>query len=251
MEPLYGSKLKIRRAKSKIDELIRLEDSFRQDSSYRLVRSEFNPESGEYVYRIIGSSPLIPEQWSIYIGEIAHNLRSALNYSIYQLALLNTVPETVASSKILQFPIFDSPADFRKKGKRMIRLLKPEHQTLIEGLQPYEGRYEYYSLIWLEEINNADKHRLIQVVAARNAQPNVLSHWGDGHHFSTVSGLVELKEGAIFIHASPHVNVNENVIPQIAFRYGCSEVRGYSVTRVFSKIYIRVSDIIEDISRFF
>src|SRR4030042_451108 len=66
-------------------------------------------------------------------------------------------------------------------GKKMIKLLKSEHKASIEGLQPYNSSSSPHlktidlakwsgcdsPLFWLEEINNADKHRIIQVAGVK------------------------------------------------------------------------------------
>ena len=115
MHPLDGPRLKIERAKSKIDYLRGQEEIFRRQAKYHVVRAEVNPDSDNYVYRTkISGNPPSPER-SIDIGEIAHNLRSALNHLIFQLALLCETMETVTGDKSLQFPIFGNNSDFRKK----------------------------------------------------------------------------------------------------------------------------------------
>ena len=133
MHPLDGPRLKIRRAESEIDRLRLMEDTFFQNTKYYIVPAEMNPISGKKVYRIRINGPPPSLDWGVYIGEIAHNLRSALNYLIYQLALLETSPETVAWDRSLQFPIFGNPSEFRDSGKRMIRLLKPENERGLRG----------------------------------------------------------------------------------------------------------------------
>lgn len=145
MHPLDSPRLKIVRAKYEIDRLRLMEDAFRESTKHHVVRTEFNPKSGKNVYRICVDGPPPSPEWGVYIGEIAHNFRSALNHLVYQLALLQHDPETVAGpkGKRLQFPIFlvrdgpDKNRTFEGQRKRMIGLLRPEHQARIERLQPY------------------------------------------------------------------------------------------------------------------
>jgi hypothetical protein len=89
----------------------------------------------------------------ILIGEICYNLRSALDYLIFELAKLDSGVYQDGT----QFPIanhkktFDSWAkSHRRKG------LKASHIAAIERLQPYNG------CDWtktLRDISNPDKHR--------------------------------------------------------------------------------------------
>ena len=137
MNPLDGPRLKIIRAKSEIERLAGVEDAFRQEAQYRVVKAEFNPKSGKHVYRVRVSGPPLSDNWGIWIGEIAHNLRSALDHLVYQLALLESQPKTVAADRRLQFPIFlvgsssnKKKITFESRGKNMIKLLRPKHQAL-------------------------------------------------------------------------------------------------------------------------
>ncbi|MEE8193881.1 MAG: hypothetical protein V3T73_00070 [Dehalococcoidales bacterium] len=185
MHPLDGPRLKVARAKAEIDRLGTMQDVFFEHTHYYIVRAEHNPISGKYVLRVRIDGPPPSLDWGVFIGEIAHNLRSALNYLVYQLAFLNTAnePEAVARDRRLQFPICLKGKDFKTKGKNRIKLLRPEHQARIKRLQPYKRsrgvllktidltkrRGRDSPLFWLEEINNADKHRIIQVVEVRPA----------------------------------------------------------------------------------
>lgn len=191
MHPLDGPRLKIQSAKSEIEELKRLEDVFVHESQYDIVRTELNLKSGNNVYRVRTSSSPPSLEWGVYIGEIAHNLRSALDELVYQLALL----QIKTPQRNIQFPIFLVGNTTRKQGRgliphfeggergcghSMICPLLPGHQALIERWQPYKrGRGGRNSpLYWLKEVNNADKHRLIQVVAPRQRfQPSSVGGW--------------------------------------------------------------------------
>ena len=267
MHPLDGPRLKIVRAKSEIDRLGLMEDAFRENTKHHVVRAEFNPKSGKNVYRIsIDGSPPSPE-WGVYIGEIAHNFRSALDNLVYQLALLHD-PETVAGPKgrRLQFPIFvvrdgpDKNGTFEGQKKRMIGLLRPEHQARIERLQPYKrgsgvpfkptnlpkrGRRNG-PLFWLQEINNADKHRLFQVVASRTGIGLVIDRGGDSPNRSfTKLRYIILKDGAKFGEAPPDMHVDTKISPVIAFGHSCKAVAPMGVCYVLELIATYVSEIVE------
>ena len=130
----------------------------------------------------------------------------------------------------------------------MTRLLKPEHKTFIEGLQPYEGRPDYHPLNWLEEINNSDKHRLIQVVGAKLAIGPGLAWMGDREiiPLMSIDGFTILENGAeIYSDIPPDVQVVQNIVPSIAFANGCEIVKGRGVIFILNKIAILVSDIID------
>ncbi len=253
MHPLTGPRLKVRRAKRQIKTLTRAEDAILVKAHYCLVRAEYNPKTQKYVYRVSASiNP--PVDWGVRIGEVAHNLRSALDGLIWQLALITT--KTPAPNT--QFPIFRVGSTMRKRrgnkiphfecdGRRMIRDLRPEHQAVIERLQPYKaGRGGRSNLLYaLQEINNADKHRLIQVLGAKHAAVSYAA-WGD----DVVSPLfdyrsVMLKDGAKFGEAAENVNVYPELSAYIAFWQGCPAVRRRPVHPTLVRITEQVSEIIE------
>jgi hypothetical protein len=264
MHPLDGPRLKVRRAESEIQALRLVEKTFRKNSDYRVIKAEFNPKSGKYRYRVrIGSAPPDPE-WGVWIGEIAHNLRSALDGLVHQLALQH-LPRGKAPAGNTQFPIFllgktkrtyrgtkNLIAHFEgmelRNGRSMIRDLKPEHQTSIERLQPYKSgrRGLQCPLYWLKEINNADKHRLIQVVGSKVGAGPFIGGWGDDPnlHFTFQPGKI-LVDGAIFDEFASSVHVNPRVIPLIAFWEGCPQVKGKAVANTLRIITEDVSKIIE------
>jgi len=86
-------------------------------------------------------------------GEICYNLRSALDYLVFELAILDSGSPQDGT----QFPIMDAPKDFAGRGKTAyLKGINAAHVACIERLQPYNG------CNWtrrLRDCSNADKHR--------------------------------------------------------------------------------------------
>src|SRR5208283_1885052 len=101
MHELDGPRLKVARAKEEIDRLRTIEDELMGNTYYRLVGAELNPISGRRIFRLPNNIPKPSNEWGVLVGEIAHNLRSALDGLVYQLARLET--DTPAPNT--QFPI--------------------------------------------------------------------------------------------------------------------------------------------------
>lgn len=101
MHPLDGPRFKIARAKIEIDQLRLMQNIFFENTHYYAVKAEQNLKSGKYIYRIRIDGPPPSLDWGVSIGEITHNLRSALNHLVYQLTLLNSAnkPITVTGDK--------------------------------------------------------------------------------------------------------------------------------------------------------
>jgi len=173
MHHLQGPRLKIRRAIKHLNTLDQSIQGFLKSEPYRIVvNTEEKP--GWYVARaevLRGPDP----NWGVIIGELCHNLRSALDGIVWQLSLLTS---TNPYSRT-QFPIFlrgdtvrlrrgsnQKIPHFNHDGRILIQSVKPKHRTLIEGFQPYKrATGGFSSPLWLlQEINNADKHRLLQAI---------------------------------------------------------------------------------------
>jgi hypothetical protein len=261
---LDGPRLKIRRAKSEIECFSHAEEIFRQNTKYYIIRTNINPKSGNYIYRVRQEGPPPPLDWGIDIGEIIHNLRSALDYLVYQLALLKSNTHTVGT----QFPIFilgktirkirgnEIPC-FKNRHRKMIGGLSSKHKAMIERLQPYHrwnrnqlsfgGRRRCgprnSPIWWLHEINNADKHRIIQVVAIKPAGMSA-GYWGDIMPSIKFNRCV-LKNGAKIAECSPEVNMYPTIDPLIAFDDRCGVVARLGVYYVLNEIARTVDSIVD------
>jgi hypothetical protein len=101
----------------------------------------------------------LPAEVGTVVGDIAHNLRSALDGLVWQLARLQT-----EEPGRTQFPIFRDSDAFARDGRRMIKDLADEHAAFIERLQPYH-RDDIYTdpLFILNRLSNVDKHRHIHL----------------------------------------------------------------------------------------
>jgi hypothetical protein len=140
--------------------------------AYRVPTScKYEPSSGYHVFR---ATPTLPEdairRLGIIVGDIAHNLRSALDHLFWQLALVHcggNVPWTEREQRRIQFPITDTPDMFA--GNRARKFVASEHWTRIESHQPYSGPFDEAHafldpLARLRGFSNTDKHRVITPV---------------------------------------------------------------------------------------
>jgi hypothetical protein len=157
---------------------------------YRLVQAEY-------------SAPPPTIEWGLQVGECAHNIRSSLDNLAFALARLREDPPKRPNA--IAFPIYREREKFEQNGRRNLDQLPPEAAKLIERIQPFqrdggetEGAAEQDPLLYLQELNNTDKHRVPSVVliapenlghehevefrseaeAALNAPPNVTAWSG-------------------------------------------------------------------------
>ena len=98
--------------------------------------------------------------WSTMIGDVVHNMRSALVYLACELVIKNggTVTDTT------QFPIYEREDRFVRGSPRRIGGMSTRAATLIETLQPYyKPTPSEHPLATLAHLSNGDKHRSLQV----------------------------------------------------------------------------------------
>lgn len=156
---LDGVDLRIERAK---DQLAVLDDAvtpFLEGKRGAFV-GELDRDTGEYVFRIGGDQP--PLYWGITVGEIAHELRAALDNLLWQLVVVRGNTPDGRN----QFPITESKGAWDSEIKKRERLqgIEPGDVAFIQAAQPYHhGPYwsKRHLLALLQHLNNIDKHRVL------------------------------------------------------------------------------------------
>lgn len=156
---------KIVRAKNQLEGLNERFRKFAEAKPYHCVE-QFDarpdePSSGVYRY-VVDSVSLPKREWGVLIGELVHNLRSALDHSIYAAAK--------RPSRTNQFPIFTDYCDWKVKSKSMLRTVPKKIADLVEERQPYHTvapeRPDHHLLTVLNRLSNHDKHRLLHTTVA-------------------------------------------------------------------------------------
>ncbi|TML01178.1 MAG: hypothetical protein E6G36_13530 [Actinobacteria bacterium] len=107
-------------------------------------------------------------EWSLTIGDCAHNLRATLDYIAHALWRTHSGPPTRKELKKIQFPIYSRQVDFRSNREERIGGAHPDAKRIIRKAQPYQRRNDPdgHPLAILADINNHDKHRLLHTTYA-------------------------------------------------------------------------------------
>jgi hypothetical protein len=104
------------------------------------------------------------------IGDCLHNLRSALDYLVYRLALKNGASSAAADKTF--FPIYLTKSEFDKRIEKLVKpFISSAALAEIEKCQPYTA-YDVpvEADIWiLSKLDIFDKHRLLVVAAQKFA----------------------------------------------------------------------------------
>jgi hypothetical protein len=165
---LVGVRNKIKRANNHLSELkVAIDRWGTSEDKNNLFVVNHQPERGLMVLRHGKVAPNDPD-WPLIVGDIVHNLRSALDHLVCQLAILNG--NDVSCCDKTYFPICICKPDFAK-AKRMVEpLISPEAFTSLEELQPYNaaniaGKEPTSSNLWIiSKLDIVDKHRMLVVV---------------------------------------------------------------------------------------
>jgi len=257
--PLYGPILKLREANDKIDQLDREIKSL-GDPEFNSVCFEDEPETEFKQVRLLVRKMPDPK-WNVRIGEIAHNLRSALEVAVTQISLgLPDCPSKFA------FPIFllgksdrrKTRSDgqqgalvqqFDREGRKQIKHLPKAYQVIIEEAQPYHaGSYRRHHPLWLlQELNNADKHNEIAYTATAIAGSNYqfLSR-SSGFYTDTIELClnVRFEDGAYLARVRREVQVRPDYSGVVRFGDRCRAVAGKEVIATLRSIEEEVRKII-------
>jgi hypothetical protein len=156
--------------RAKIDRAIEQLDSLETEAKATLERDPvpITQDRNAEGWNVLRMAPItLPLRWTIIMGEIIHDLRSALDHLIWQLVLANNqVP-----SRANQFPVFSegtvptwASKDWKQRKASWARALQGVHLddvALIKALQPYKrrDRLRFVPIEVLTLFSNTDKHQ--------------------------------------------------------------------------------------------
>jgi hypothetical protein len=120
----------------------------------------------------------IPTEWSVWIGECVHDMRSALDHLAYGLNIIGSGHDPPPNEDSSQFPIYSTKKAYwrwRRARRRNPREKDPigyfprGARAQAERVQPYHGRKNNLTglrrLADLAELSNIDKHRRFPITA--------------------------------------------------------------------------------------
>jgi hypothetical protein len=163
--------LALTRALTHLEELDIQVGRWRDAEPYRIF-SDFDVEARTYHFWI-DPEPFDPGPFSVLAADCLSNLNTALNYLVFELAVVFTrpLPDDVAGD--CEFPMFGNvdrqgtPVDgarlFGLYGRKRIRGLPPDAQAIVERLQPYQrgDDFKIHPLWILHELARISRHRFL------------------------------------------------------------------------------------------
>jgi len=158
--PLRGVLAKYNRSSELYDDLREEMDSFfNSDPGPHSSMGEFDHEAWEWVERVQIHEPP-PIRFGVILGDVVHNLRSALDHLVWQTTLL----DGGTPDRGTQFPIVTKSAEaFERTADRQIPGLSAEHRELIRQVQPFLAGSDAdpHPLAVLALLSNTDKHQIV------------------------------------------------------------------------------------------
>ena len=162
MITLDGIAAKLARAEYGINNLSKDLRSFCNEQQ-RFTTTVERPDLGETHLIFQGPNPVLSLGYSIYLGEIAYNLRSALDHLMWQLVLANYKLPTRSN----EFPIFRDNSAYKRDSPRKLAGVSKDSTAAIGLMQPFLKDPRWFPLETLQEFCNIDKHRTLHLLRLR------------------------------------------------------------------------------------
>ena len=122
-----------------------------------LFLEEMRPDVGDKIWVFRGKTPIVPIEYSVRLGEVIYNLRSALNQLVWQLVHANyKIPHHRN-----EFPVYDDESCFNQAVKWKLKGVNQESSDRIKEMQPFRENDEWDALKTLHSLYNIDKHRSV------------------------------------------------------------------------------------------
>jgi hypothetical protein len=154
--PLDSARLKVSRAWKHIEQLNVEGRAFIETQPYTLGSEKADGDDDIWIVRAIVRRP-IPEHWSLIFGDAVHNLRSALDHIVYQSA------EVLGSGAVkqTQWPVVTDRDKGLPENDARLAHVPDFHRARIASYQPFANPAKFDWLAKLDELDKADKHRVL------------------------------------------------------------------------------------------
>lgn len=173
----------------------------------------------------------IPDRLPLLIGEFLYEVRAALDNCLYEVAVWHTGQNPPPDDHLLQFPIYETPAGWKKNLHRL-RHLSDEHRWMLERIQPYNAeRQDLNCLSMLNRMAAVDRHRTLHVVGGFLVEGGLLIEGPEGSTVTTLESpkTVVVDEDATIVrfHVAPWEPGQEMVLyPNLVLEVEIAEMAG-------------------------
>jgi hypothetical protein len=169
----------------------------------------------------------IPEPLSLILGDCLANLRSSLDFLVWELVGANGKKATVANA----FPVAHTIDTYREEINRgRLKNVDPAAIAIIEGVQPYHiSPAEETFLAVLNKLTNINKHRRLLLTTLKTIAPIPNMQMVGGQAYAvvdppTIQGNAEFGPFEVF---GDEVKVEADLMSYVAFNE--APVTGFGV----------------------
>jgi hypothetical protein len=180
---MAGVWAKFHRGEEHAREFERLLTRYTESDPYSITL-DFDPKTGWHHFRWNVRVEPPCERFAVLFGDMLSNLRASLDYLVWQLCILSGAE----LHKFRSFPAAKRPNQWSSALGRELAGIDQTCVDLIDELQPYHrtDRPEIHPLAILDEVNNANKHRVLPATVAGVVE------------FSTLIGVESIPDGEEF-----------------------------------------------------
>ena len=251
---LQSTRAKLDRAKQHLDEFkAQLNIDWKKQKHGIVMHDDF--KSRETIVKIAKPRALFIE-YSITVGEIVHQMRSALEQLIWKM-----VPNPKEGTT--GFPVFDlerrDPANpdkryYDRHGVRMIKGINPKAATIIRGLQPFATGSDQ-RLHLLNEMWNRDKHRLLNLTTVLPLAISFYYAYPDGRSergpYINVPDLDDGAEACRIPHPANYISGKVKMQAQVAFslQFTDGPAKGKSPEELLNSLLRFATDIVHRLAQ--
>lgn len=201
-DPLEACRKKLERAARHLAELDDAIQEWGKPYPHEVSKS-FDSERGEFVLSVSNLRPT-PTEWSIVVGDALHSMRSTLDHVVCVLIRTKNPDNSCANSG---FPILSKKKSWDAKqrgalapysGLGRIHGVDDWSEDFIRRRQPFNLSEEdrRKDALWLlNELNNVDKHRALNLTSAFHYKPDFGLHPPDSGEVVWIQEGGTLREG--------------------------------------------------------
>ena len=164
------------------------------------ITQQPNSDSTRYslILRENEAAPFL--RWTLIFGDFLNNLRSALDYLVYSVAMFESKSSLPPYEGNLAFPLAKSQPEFIETARRRLGDISLPVQAVFERFQPYNRPHPHLPPLLgiLRDCNNRDKHRLVKLIygGSWGGKVSLEGMMPVGANCELTANLGELKDGA-------------------------------------------------------
>jgi hypothetical protein len=165
---LDGARLKLERARAHLTDVGTKVAAYMGTGPIAVENLEERDGNRRHIRWVATAATAPPADLGVIVGEWAHNVRGALDYTVYELVRRETGGD---DPRWTQFPVVVDEGRYDDQERTRLRGAPAWSLPVLRGLQPFNDGDEapWHPLAILTDVSNRDKHRLVHTAAMQIA----------------------------------------------------------------------------------